>query len=472
MKRKIIYRSVDVQQVRVAELLPLLVAGCIVAMDVAKEKFVVALATLAGEVVKLVRFQHPTQTRAFLAVVEELRAALGADKVVAAMEPTGTYGDAVRLQLVRAGVPVHMVSPKRTHDSKELFDGVPSLHDPKSAVLVAKLESMQLSTPWSEPPATRVRLRALVDARQHQRAQEEMSFGRLEAALARHWPEHGQWMDVREQMSALRLLVEYPSPARVAKEPEKARSLLRSASRGRLSVQAIEGVITGAKETLGVPMVAEEEQLVSMLATSLISARQCAESLERQMLEVAKDDEVFLRLARWMGTYTAAVIVTHVDPRQYSHAPQLEKACGMNLREKSSGESNGRLSLTKRGPGVVRQVLYMFALRMIQESAIVRAWYQRRRGYSEQSRMRAIVAVMRKLVGALFHVARGQEFDATKLFDVRRLELEQQSTTASTDDAMTPASLKPAAPTPRTTPRPSARGTKRSRATGAAQASA
>jgi hypothetical protein len=90
----------------------------------------------------------------------------------------------------------------------------------------------------------------------------------------------------------------------------------------------------------------------------------------------------------------------------------------------------------------------------------VRAWYQRRRGYTEDSKQRAIVAVMRKLVRALFHVARGEAFDETKLFDVRRLDL----------DAPTAARAMPVAP--RRTPRPIARGRRRAREGGSAVASA
>ena len=35
--------------------------------------------------------------------------------------------------------------------------------------------------------------------------------------------------------------------------------------------------------------------------------------------------------------------------------------------------------------------------------------------------MKAVVALMRKLARAMVHVARGEPFVATKLFDVRRL---------------------------------------------------
>jgi transposase len=401
MKKKRIYQATPVQHVRVVELLPLVMAGCIVALDIAKQKFVVAVATLAGEVVKLFRFEHPTETREFLRVVEALCVGVEGRNVTVAMEPTGTYGDAIRHQLTRAGVAVRMVSPKRTHDSQELFDGVRSLHDPKSATLIAKLCAMGLSTPSSTQPETRLRLRALVEQRQHEQRRQEACFGRLEAITARHWPELGRWVDLRTQRSALTLLTKYPSPARVVKAPDEARAVLRSASRMRLSEEAMAGVVADARTTLGVPMVAEEEDFARTLATHLLEAGRSMDALEASMAEVAKDDEVFARLSTWMGVYTAAVIVTLVEPRQYATARQLEKACGLNLREKSSGEHTGRSTITKRGPGLVRQVLYLFALRMIQASPAVRAWYRRRRGYTEESKQRAIVAVMRKLVRAL-----------------------------------------------------------------------
>ena len=96
MKSKRTYQAARVQHVRVAALLPLLVTGCIVALDVAKQKFVVALATLTGEVIKLFRFEHPTETRAFLEVVASLRSGLEPGTLKVAMEPTGVLEVSVR----------------------------------------------------------------------------------------------------------------------------------------------------------------------------------------------------------------------------------------------------------------------------------------------------------------------------------------------------------------------------------------
>lgn len=57
-------------------------------------------------------------------------------RVEVASEPTGTYGDALNYQMHLAGLALYRVSPKKTHDAAELFDGVPSQHDGKDATLV------------------------------------------------------------------------------------------------------------------------------------------------------------------------------------------------------------------------------------------------------------------------------------------------------------------------------------------------
>ena len=58
------------------------------------------------------------------------------------------------------GFPVFMVSGKRTHDASEIFDGVPSLHDAKSAAIIARLHADGLSTRLVPEPSERRQLRA------------------------------------------------------------------------------------------------------------------------------------------------------------------------------------------------------------------------------------------------------------------------------------------------------------------------
>ena len=146
MKRKRSYTAADVEQLDVEALLLLVTVGCVVAIDVAKTKFVAAIATAAGEVLKLIKFEHPRQTAAFLGLLRRLQQAERKPGVV--MEPTGTYGDAVRHQCHAMGLPVHMMPPKHSHDFAEVLDGVPSMHDPKAATVLAKLQAIKRAPRW------------------------------------------------------------------------------------------------------------------------------------------------------------------------------------------------------------------------------------------------------------------------------------------------------------------------------------
>ena len=54
---------------------------------------------------------------------EHLVQAVPAQRLEVAMEPSGTYGDALQRHLSHLGLSVYRVSPKRVHDAAEVYDG-------------------------------------------------------------------------------------------------------------------------------------------------------------------------------------------------------------------------------------------------------------------------------------------------------------------------------------------------------------
>jgi transposase len=427
MKKKRTYSAEPLSKVELnPPLLEALKAGCLLSIDVAKEKFVVALVALVGErvgdVVRLLRFSHPVESPRFLALVEAIQAAI-TGPVVAAMEPTGTYGDALRYQLTKRQVRVFAIPAKSTFDTREVFDGVPSLHDGKSAVQIARVFDATVPTMWRDKSDEQRELRALVDRRRLEDRPIEVFAGRIEALLARHWPELALHIDIHQTKTALELLAAYAGPARVTAAGPKVRELVRRASFGGIAPATADEIVSCASSTLGVPMLPHEEELLRAAAQRALEHWRRADAIDREIDGHLALNPKHASLRRLLGAYTTGVLVAYADPSAYECARALEKACGLNLKEKSSGMLQGRLSLTKRGPGIVRQVLYMAALRAIQSQPVVRAWYTRRRSYAEKSKQRAIVAVMRKLIRAAWHVARGSDFVVEKLFDVRRLDL-------------------------------------------------
>lgn len=150
MTKKRRYKSISVNDKRVPALLEALPKGrVIVGIDIAKTRQFAALMSSDGTVHGILRWEHPAESPQFMELLREMNARC---EVETAMEPSSTYGDAIRSAILDAGMPVFRVNPKRTHDAAEVYDGVPSLHDAKSATLVTKLHFEGGSESW--PMAT------------------------------------------------------------------------------------------------------------------------------------------------------------------------------------------------------------------------------------------------------------------------------------------------------------------------------
>lgn len=394
----------------------------IVGIDVAKEAMVAAVMDEEEVVFKTVRWSHPLETDKLLDLVERLRKK--AIEVTVALEPSGVYGDALRWQLHGAGLDVFRVSPKKSHDMSEIYDGVPSSHDGKSAAIVAVLHSRGASEPWPPESERKRELTAALRLAEVFGKQFRQNRNRLEGLTARHWPELTLTLELGTA-TVLELLIAFGGPAVVAQEIEESRALMKRVGGAMLASEKVEAVLTGAASSKGVPLAPEEERLVRSLAAEARRNQLELRRAQRRVEELASKEGATKELAPVVGKTTAAVLVASVgDPREFESPQALVKASGLNLRERSSGKQKGGLHITKRGSGEARMYLWMAALRLIQWDPVIRAWYAKKvKRQGGQAKPKAVVAVMRKLVLALWHVARGETFDSTKLFDIRRLGL-------------------------------------------------
>jgi len=416
------YRSVPVKDARPEMLAERGGTGLIVGIDIAKERQFAAFTSRALEVVSTVRWEHPIETREFVALLEEVRANVGDIDVV--MEPSGVYGDAIRYQLGAAGFDVHRVSPKRTHDAAEVYDGVPSLHDAKAAAIVAKLHLDGASSPWLVRPEAERDLVAQLRVIELHHKQARKGRNRIEALTARHWPELTRILDLKTA-TLLELLMAFGSPQAVAGRPEEARKLMRSVGRGKLAFEKIDRVIASAGHTVGMPPTQGEVVAIQAIAGETRRNQHATREAMKALKSLTADDPAVQAMAPAVGVKTAATVVAAVgDPTAFTSSKALLKAVGLNLRTHSSGKRKpGRLHITKRGNGMVRMMLWLAALRYIKSDPVVRAWYEAKVARDGGKKPRAIVAIMRKLVQGLWHVAKGKAFDSRLLFDTTRLDL-------------------------------------------------
>jgi transposase len=419
--KKRIYRKMPVNDFQPQSISPAELGGHLVfAVDVAKVDMVAAFAGADGRVLQTICWKAPAENLLVLGILRGFRAQGVAVEVV--MEPSGTYGDVFRYQLVQDGFPVFMVSGKRTHDAREMFDGVPSLHDAKAAAIIARLHADGLSTPLREEQPERRQLRAalaLMDLHQERYLQ---LVHRLEGWLARHWPELPTLLELASS-SLMALLARIGGPVDVAAAPAQARRLLLGISHRLMPDDTVAAVVASAATSVGVPLVGLERDALMAIAADAYRAHRAFTAAKTKVDQLAARTPA-ATLAPVVGHTTAAAVFAEVgDARSYPCARAFLKAMGLNLKEKSSGTVQGQLKITKRGPSRVRQYLWLAAFRWIQKDPIANAWYQRKKERDGGRASRAAVALMRKLAKALYHVGRGATFDSRKLFDTSRLSL-------------------------------------------------
>jgi transposase len=414
MRRKA-YRATRVKDVEVARLASVKAGEAVsVGIDMGKHNFYAVCRWWDGRFERPWKIDNPGEILAFVELLKRL--GQGRKRLVA-MESSGTYGDALRQALADAGIELQRVSGKAAHDYAEVFDGVPSQHDGKDAAVVAELAAMGKSVEWKYGAASDwdQELAYWVDWMISQRQILGLWQGRLEALLARHWPEATRVLAVRS-VTLLKALLHYGSPQALAADGEAAERLARWGG-PFLDKRKMDRLVAEARESRGVRAGRWEKRRLQECAGQALQARQQGQIGQRRLRALAQGHEVLQAQGKAVGVPTACVLwVKTGDPREYYAGAAYRKALGLNLVERSSGEHQGALHISKRGSAVSRQWLYFAVLRLVQKAG-VRPWYEAQKARDADAAQRVLVALMRKLALALHQVGVQQTvFDPQRLF--------------------------------------------------------
>jgi transposase len=421
---KRIYRSTSVNQLDLEKLVEAVRDRRITfAIDVAKRDLKAVVMEHPQTVLATLGWQAPQDTRRLVEVVSALAEVAS---VEVALEPTGTYGDVVRALLGGLGLPVFRVSPKRARDAAEIYDGVPSQHDGKCAAIVGWLHGQGRSERWPEVTEELRDLAAAVELMVMFDKQERACANRLEAKVSRHFPELSEILELGSA-TMLGLLETFGTPRDIAKSEAAARALMVRVGGPLLALDKVERVLAAAKATTGTSASDGERALLIAIASETNRLRKQAAAARKAVEEQGVKHDGVRRAGEVLGKASAAVLFVEAgDPSLYKSADAYTKSLGLNLKIKNSGKpaDQGRLRITKRGAPRARFTLYMAVLRLVQYEPRFKAWYERKVARdSGKMKLKAVVALMRKLAKAIWHVSRGATFDSSKLFDDVRLGL-------------------------------------------------
>jgi transposase len=409
------YRAVEVNRIEAKAWLQDRLGTVVYAgLDVGKESIFCTLRWGVDDFDRPWRVRNPQE----VVRLAELLSEVGQGRqLIAAMEPTGTYGDALRQALERASVVVHRVSPKMASDYAEVFDGVPSQHDGKDGAVIAELAAQRKSLPWPLPTPTAVEqeLTFQVNWMDGQRRQMQLWCGRVEGLLSRHWPEATRLLPLGS-VTLLHCLAEYGGPHGLATAPN---ALERVQGWGRhfLTAAKAQALVDSARQTVGVSMGRWQEEELRRSAQQIQQCQGQVRQSRRRLRALTFDHAAIRAMGDVVGVPTACVLWVELgDPSGYHCGPAYRKAMGLNLAERSSGQLQGKLRISKRGSSKVRRWLYLAALRWVNREP-VHSWYVQQKAQRRGEGKPAVVAVMRKLALALYHVGgRGEVFDRELLY--------------------------------------------------------
>jgi hypothetical protein len=210
------------------------------------------------------------------------------------------------------------------------------------------------------------------------------------------------------------------TPGRRATIP--GRSLDAPSRRTTLTVEKITAVLDSAARTIGVPCLEAERVHLQVVAGQAVHFRTCAKGVQQRLGTRCEKAPATPGLAAAIGRKSAAVLFALLGaPTSYPNAGSYLKALGLNLAARSSGKKKGALRLAKRGSGTARRYLYLAALRLIARERSVRRWYEAKVARDGDVKIKAVVAIMRKLAKGLWHVGQEATFNPERLFNFKLL---------------------------------------------------
>ncbi len=427
MRTKRAYRRTDVKKIDAEQLRDTAIergdTGTAVGLDIGKDEIVVCVRWSNEDCERPWKVANTQQIELLmdrLMILKEV-----CDSLTIGMESTGTYGEAVRLAMTQRGLEVHRVSGKATSDYQEIFDGVPSQHDGKDAAIVAELTAFGKGTAWpfTADSESLQQVKHQFCRMDCYRTEHVRWIGRLEGLLAKHWPELTRSLRL-SSVTLLQLLIHYQSPSRMAADPDTARRL-RGWGGAKLNDKKIAQLIESARRTCGVPPTASQSAWIGEVSSQALATLREVQSCEKELKKLIASEATMSRYSAAVGAPTLSAIWAMIgDPREYDSSGAFLKAMGLNLKERSSGRRQGQLAITKRGPSKARRWVFFWALRAIQREELA-AWYANftrvgnaTSGKQEHRKMKALVAMMRKLCRGLWYsMKHGEDFDYSKLLE-------------------------------------------------------
>ena len=332
------------------------------------------------------------------------------EQVVIGFESTGPYAEPLFHFLRKKPVKLVQVNPVHTKRVKELTGNSPNKTDKKDPRVIADVISLGHALTLIVPSGASAHLRRLTQARERALRDRTATINQLQHLIFVVFPEFLRIMKNISTKTARYLIKHHPSAQDIAGlGVEDLTAIMRKISRGKLGQERAEELIAAAKSSVGIREGRESIFLEMAHLNAKIENENCfIDRLENQLDEYLQQIPYSSSLlsVKGIGVVTAAGLIGEVaDFTKFDTISEIMKLAGLDLYEISSGKHRGQRRISKRGRPLMRKLLFFAAINAVKSNGIMHETYQRmlERG---MLKMKALVAISRKLLGLIFAIVR------------------------------------------------------------------
>jgi len=370
-------------------------------IDIGKFNHAAALMDQQGKVIASLS-SFPNTRRGFTQLRQLIKSNLPQqEQLRIGMEATGPYWTPLSAWLKTHGWTPVILNPIKTASLRNYgIRGAKT--DNIDSVLIANTLRIEGEQPQACSPKLSEELRQFTRLRADMTKDRTRLALRLTSLMDRLFPELLSSFSKTLSPSCLALLSVAPTPSKVlALGEEKLSALLHKASGGKVKTTQARDIMDKAAESVGVPSQAMEESVALLLAQiSLINSQ--LKVVDHRITELYEQAGVYFTSIGGVGTLSAATILAEYGSvTRFTRAEQMVAFAGIDPKLRNSGQHQGQVHISKRGPRYLRRALYLACQVVVRNDDYFHSIYQRHRDKGK-SYKEAMIAVMNRFIHVLY----------------------------------------------------------------------
>ena len=349
------------------------------------------------------------------------------EDVVIGFESTGPYAEPLFHYLRNKPVKLVQINPVHSKRLKELTGNSPNKTDKKDPRVIADVISLGHALTLVVPEGPAAQLRRLTQARERAIRSRTAMINQLQHLIFVIFPEFLRVFKNISIKSAMYLIRNHPTPESIVSIGlESLTVTLRKVSRYRLTQGRIKEIFEAAQRSVGIDEGKESILMeIEHLASNIENENRFIDDLEKQMDhyldQIPYAHSIFS--IKGVGPITVAGLIGEVgDFKKFNTISEMMKLAGLDLFEVSSGKHSGKRRISKRGRSLMRKLLYFAAINVVKSHGIMHERYQEMLARG-MPKMKALVAISRKLLGLIFALARDNTLYVENYSNIHHLKL-------------------------------------------------